>query len=261
MHKTVESANFHAAVLGRIATIVRGDQAFSFPLSEMDELADVLDILLAEEDEDEAVLYEDDLDTTHLVDELPPEASEPVSAPAKPPTAVSAPAVADDEGDDEGDDEADDGDTDAASAENEAKKPARRGRMWKAVRAYLEAGDRAHGYNALLKLVKKDNLTDGDPDHALKILLGRKVNAGELTLTPAGRYKLVKTKDRQRGNVWASIQDFLGGRSDGASLDEIVAAGEAGEWTKAKSARSAITRALKRYSESLSSEEGVFRLA
>jgi hypothetical protein len=257
VHKTVESANFHAAILGRIVTIVRGDLAFSLPLAEIDELAEVLDILASEEDESEehVVVYEEDLDTTFLVDELPQEAHAPESA-ADDEAGDKEPAVVEPEAV-----EAAEPAQDAEPVQAAAARPARRGRMWKAVRAYLENGDRAHGYNALLKLVKKDNLTEGDPDHALKILLGRKLNAGELSLTPAGRYKLVQQKDRQRGNVWASIQEFLGNSPGGASLDAILEAAEAGQWTKAKSTRTAVTRALKRYSDNLSSDEGLFKLA
>lgn len=242
MHKTVESANFHAAILGRIVTIVRGDQAFTMPVSDLEELADVLEILLDEEDADQdPVLVVDDIDATLLVDEDEEDSAEEDSGDeAQEETAALAAQ-----------------DSDASSD----TRPARRGRMWKAVKSFLSENDRARGYNALLSLVKRDGLTEGDPDHALKILLGRKLNAGELALTPAGRYKLVEKKDRQRGNVWASIRGFLGRRPHGATLEDIVAAAEAGEWTRAKNSRTAVTRALKRYSDSLSNEEGLFALA
>lgn len=224
-----------------MVTLVRGDQAFSFPATELDELVDVLTSLWEKEGEIEVV--EEELDVTELV------AAESVEAEVVEAVIVDEPVVAEE------------APAESAAATPAAPRPARRGRMWKAVRAFLAEKDRARGYNSLLALVKKENLTDGDPDHALKILLGRKVNAGELALTPAGRYRLVAPQERQRGNVWASIKRHLGANPDGVAMEELVATALDEGWSQAKNPRQAITRALNRYAEHLATDEGLIRLA
>jgi hypothetical protein len=229
VHRTVESINFHGAVLGRIATLVRGDQCFSLPATELDELAEIVEILRGDLDDVGMTIVEEELDVVRV--------------------------------------EVDDSDVDevveAASDVAEAVVPvksARRGRMWKGVRAHLESRDRAVGYKSLLALVKRSNLTDGDPNHALKILLGRKVNTGDLEVSKTGRYRLASIKDRKRGNVWVSIQEELSSHPEGMSLDGLVTAATEGEWSKAKSVRSAVTRALKRYSDTLEYDGAVYVL-
>ena len=221
MQRTVESMNFHGAVLGRVAMLVRGDQVFSVPVAELEELAEVVSILCGETVDGESTVVEQELDTI-----LIEEAAEELQA-----------------------------EEDVAVV-----RPGRRGRMWKGVRAYLEGKDRACGYKTLLALVRKEGLTDRDPEHALKILLGRKVNSGELELTPSGRYRLVEERERQRGNVWSAIRSHLSELAAGASLEELVEAAETGQWSRARSTRSAVTRALKRYAEEMAFDGRVYTL-
>ena len=41
-------------------------------------------------------------------------------------------------------------------------------------------------------MVKNEQLTDRNPEHALRIALGKKVASGELIVTKSGRYSLAK---------------------------------------------------------------------
>ena len=67
MHRTVETMNFHGAILGRVAMFVRGDQSFSFPSTELDELSQIISILRAGLDDEPVTIVEEDLQSI-LVD-------------------------------------------------------------------------------------------------------------------------------------------------------------------------------------------------
>ncbi len=64
----------------------------------------------------------------------------------------------------------------------------RRGQLWKAARAFLESSPRAISFRAILQAVapgRGDELA-----HSLRVVLGRRVAAGDVTRTDAGRYRL-----------------------------------------------------------------------
>ncbi len=151
----------------------------------------------------------------------------------------------------------------------------RRGRVWEGVKNYLAQQGRAQSFQALLKMVKDQELTDKDPTHALKIALGKKVASGELVQTRGGRYALprkptgvMKPKEPESGKrkhrpgeLWKQMKRHMADHPNGLTLDELVVAAEAGMWTNAESARHAVKICLSRVGDQVQRlEGGRFRL-
>ena len=131
-------------------------------------------------------------------------------------------------------------------------------------------------------MVKERELTDRDPEHALRIALGKKVSSGELLRTRAGRYALPtkdeapaaagdgatsapappKKRKHRPGELWKHMKAYMGDYPDGQTLDELVEAAEAGRWTNAESARHAVKICLTRVGAQVERlEGGRFKLA
>lgn len=156
-----------------------------------------------------------------------------------------------------------------------------RGRIWDGVKASLAQHGRAQSFNTLLRFVKDQQLTDRDPEHALRIALGKKVISGDLVRTRAGRYALQARKEgkaasaavgtkksppqgkrKQRpGELWKRMSAHLADYPDGRSLGELIEAAEAGNWTNAQSARHAVKICLGRVGAQIERlDDGRFKL-
>ncbi len=138
-------------------------------------------------------------------------------------------------------------------------KPAsrRRGRLWEAVAQHLQQAGRARGFGSLLRFVKEHELTDRNPEHALKIALGKKVSSGELVLTASRRYRLPEPGasapspasavrapgrsqkgQRQKSLPKISLRDYilsdLAEHPGGRSIEELTDSAIGNKWTGAK---------------------------
>ncbi len=66
----------------------------------------------------------------------------------------------------------------------------KRGRLWTAVEAFLAAHARAQSFKSIYSAVRHAAEGADNPEHALRVLLGRRVHAGGLLKTRSGRYRL-----------------------------------------------------------------------
>jgi hypothetical protein len=222
--KSARNERFEVAILGKVLTIVRDEQAFSVPAGEISALINVLTQLSG--------------------------------------TNTGAQQAAG-----------------ASSATNTgpASSGKRRGRLWDAVRTQLRSAGRAQGFKSLLRMVKNEQLTDRNPEHALRIALGKKVASGELIVTKSGRYSLAKRalpgrtkpnaqgparrrqinkmrpghKRIQPGSLWHHIQEHLRTDENPPTLSEIVTLAVHNEWTHAKNPEHAIKICLSRVRKQL----------
>lgn len=247
--KTARRAGLEGALVGEVLTIARGESWLTIPAREVPHLVAILG----------------DLDLLSRVARAPAAAA-----------GVAAPAAA------------------AASAEPatqswsppavSARRPkrARRGRVWEGVKTYLRQTERAQAFAPLLKMVKDQGLTERDPEHALRICLGKKVATGELIKTAAGRYAMPrateeavstveapqspaapprKKRKHRPGELWKQMKAHMADYPDGRTLDELVDAADEGRWTSAQSARHAVKICLSRVGDQVEKlEGGLFRL-
>ena len=221
----VKVGNIHAATIGEVLTIVRGQTAFHLPVSELASLQSALQQLSSDAPKNNGKLHA-----------------------SKETTATVSPVQ-------------------------------RRGRMWEAVREHLQSAGRAKGFKTLLAFVKRNKLTDRNPSHALKIALGKKVSAGELVVTPSGRYALSMTASKSkasatsasrkrrssgkpRGQLWDRLKRSLDGDSEGQTLAELVDRATAESWTNAKNPELAVKISLGRAASEIHKDaQGRYRLA
>ena len=255
--------------MGQVLTIVRGMDAISLPVRELPDLLALLNNLSGDEGGD-----------VRAVAAAVAAAAAP--APAAAPTQPREAPV---------------------RARESAAPPrrARRGRLWEGVKTFLGEAERPQTFNRLLDLVREQELTDRNPEHALRIALGKKVATGELTLVGRNRYtlptaaeydtvpeapapratpakaqpakaapkvapaeKAAKARKRRHrpGELWKHMKAYMADFPAGLTRDELVTAAEAGQWTTAESALHAVKICLTRVGEQVVHQpDGRWRLA
>jgi hypothetical protein len=251
--KSAQIGRIEGALMGDLLTVVRGDSALSIPIAEASDLAAVVAELMAFA---EAVVPNDAV----------PKTTTPGSPDIAPVTLMP----------------------NLDSTQPVPRTGGRRGKVWNAVRRTLNSTGRAQDFESLLTLIVELGLTAKNPQHALRIALGKKVAAGELRVTKEGRYALskmgakktveainsTKTKNQRSatssrrtgkhrpGALWEAMRTYLAGQPTGATLEAIVEAADGENWTNASSTKHAVKICLGRVGDQIEQlPEGLFRLS
>ncbi len=189
--KTARIAHLEGAHFGELLTLARGMEHLTIPAAEAADLIRLIqDLLSAAPGRASAPTGVTRAAASAIAVEATP-AAPPATAAPKGPAAVepaapkrrgrppkAAPVVA--------------AAAPAAPAASAAKPvtSGRRGRVWEGIQDYIRAQGRPQTFDALLRMVIDQGLTDRNPEHALRIAVGKKLSAEELLKTADGRFTL-----------------------------------------------------------------------
>ena len=159
----VQVGSLEGATFKKVATIVRGVEAFTFPRTELEDLHRLVRLLLgAEASDDLVVSTPEPVNVSTLQPE--PEAGEP-----EPVVEVTEPEV--------------------PSATREAKLP----EMWDIIRGVLAGHPNAVGDAVLVKAARMAGYTGENLTTRVRMVLSRRGKTGLVETTVKGRYRLVRS--------------------------------------------------------------------
>jgi hypothetical protein len=240
------SQGIEVAMLDKVVVLARGTDVFTIPVTSLRDLHRLLGTVAAAIDEDATGIAEERIQTpsADVLSEVSDRAQ-----PAENGLNASARRTV----------------TKEAYARGRAPKPnSRRGRIWEAVKQTLHERSTPIPYDELLALVASRALTSKNPNHALRICLGKKLSTGELLQTTSGRYYLDlkstmpagaqggrKTARNRPGKLWQGIREYLARHPDGLSERELVTAASEQGWTNATQVEHAVRICLARVSDQI----------
>ena len=260
--RTARKGGIEGAVIGEVLVIARGEACFTIPARELESLKTLLDELLAARPTATRPSAGSSLPRPRsLIERSVAGASKP--APTPTPAPVEIPR------------------------RPPRPRTLRRGRVWEGVKNLLAANTDPQPFDVLLDLVRARALTERDPEHALRIALGKKVATGELIRTPAGAYALPegaaamavealiedpetiaplsppRKKRRHRpGELWKQMKAHMASYPEGRTLAELVVAADEGNWTTARDTEHAVKICLSRVGDQIERMDGGrYRLA
>ena len=181
--KTAARYPFEAARFARLVTVTRQDAHLTFAAGELDTLIDVLsDLRDGVRPEKKVVAAQ--------AEPSPPAEPQSVVEPVPEPMVEELPPETVANVLDTDDADADGDETESAKVTSPRPPRRNKGALWAIVSDYLSGSPKAKSFYTILRHIETSDYAGGKPEHALKILLGRRVGRGDVLKSEAGRYKL-----------------------------------------------------------------------